>query len=194
MRQMDESVSDSVFVAERCGRLSFESAYGMLAATIRDLYKEHLYLLDSEAVNVYDRQEMRQIVEGRASVTEIKRSLVLLITAMRAHYGKPVIFLMDEYDVPLSKASSYGYYEQMLEVMKALMSTTLKDNPSLKFAVLTGCLKVAKESIFTEPIILSRIRFRIPASMNTLVYAKGCGPASGRSGTNGTESGDPGMV
>ena len=129
--------------------LSFESAYGMLAATIRDLYKEHLYLLDSEAVNVYDREEMRQIVEGRASVTEIKRSLVLLITAMRAHYGKPVIFLMDEYDVPLSKASSHGYYEQMLEVMKTLMSTTLKDNPSLKFAVLTGCLKVAKESIFT---------------------------------------------
>ena len=111
---------------------------------------------------VYDREEMRQIVEGRASVTEIKRSLVLLITAMRAHYGKPVIFLMDEYDVPLSKASSHGYYEQMLEVMKTLMSTTLKDNPSLKFAVLTGCLKWRRRVFLRESIILSRIRSLIP--------------------------------
>ena len=56
---------------------------------------------------------------------------------------------MDEYDVPVSKASSNGYYQEMLNVVKAILSTALKDNPSLKFAVITGCLKITKESIFT---------------------------------------------
>lgn len=68
---------------------------------------------------------------------------------MQAHYGKPVILLLDEYDVPLAKASSNGYYTQMLEVIRSIMSTALKDNSSLRFAVITGCLKIAKESIFT---------------------------------------------
>ena len=121
----------------------------MLSATITDLYKKHLYLLDSAQINAYDKEIMHQIIEGRASVTEIKKSLALLITAMRQHYGRQVILLLDEYDVPVAKASSHGYYAQMMEVIKALMSTTLKDNASLQFAVLTGCLKIAKESIFT---------------------------------------------
>lgn len=68
---------------------------------------------------------------------------------MQAKYGKPVILLLDEYDVPLAKASSNGYYTEMLEVIKPLMSTALKDNPALQMAVITGCLRVAKESIFT---------------------------------------------
>lgn len=128
--------------------LTFSSAYGMFAAALTDLYKEHLYLLDSEKVNIYDKEIIRRIIEGRASPTEIKKSLSLLISAMRMHYGKQVILLLDEYDVPVAKASSHGYYEEMLEVVRALMSTTL-DNTSLKFSVLTGCLKIAKESIFT---------------------------------------------
>lgn len=90
-----------------------------------------------------------RIVEGKASVTEVKKSLELLIEVMRVHYGKPVILLLDEYDVPAAKASNHGYYAEMLEVIKALMSTALKDNTSLRFTVLTGCLKIAKESIFT---------------------------------------------
>lgn len=129
--------------------LRFASAYEMLAAAITDLYKEHLYLLDSDKVNIYDKEIIRRIVEGNASVTEVKKSLFFLTVVMRAHYGRPVILLLDEYDVPVAKASSYGYYAEMMEVIKALMSTALKDNPSLKFAVLTGCLKIAKESIFT---------------------------------------------
>lgn len=129
--------------------LTFSSAYGMFASAIMDLYKEHLYLLASDRVTVYDKEIMRRIIEGRASVTEIKKSLSLLISAMQTHYGKQVILLLDEYDVPVAKASSHGYYEEMLEVVRALMSTALKDNTSLKFSVLTGCLKIAKESIFT---------------------------------------------
>jgi len=118
-------------------------------SAISDVYKEHLYLLDSDQVNVYDREIIRRIVTGNASTAEVKKSLALLIKAMREYYGKPVILLLDEYDVPVAKASSYDYYAEMLEVIKALMSTALKDNIFLKFAVLTGCLKIAKESIFT---------------------------------------------
>lgn len=68
---------------------------------------------------------------------------------MAVYYGKPVILLIDEYDVPLAKASTHGYYQEMLEVMRAMMSTCLKDNRNLSFAGVTGCLRIAKESIFT---------------------------------------------
>ena len=129
--------------------LNFRSAYEMLSAVIADLYKEHQYLMDCERINEADREIIRKITWGTASETEIKRSLALLISAMREYYGKPVILLLDEYDVPVAKASSHGYYAEMMDVIKAVMSTALKDNPCLKFAVLTGCLKIAKESIFT---------------------------------------------
>ena len=73
---------------------------------------------------------------------------MLLTRLMWQQYGKPVILLIDEYDVPVAKANSNGYYEEMLDVMKGLMQA-LKDNQALCFAVITGCLKIAKESIFT---------------------------------------------
>ena len=129
--------------------LNFQSAYEMLSAVIADLYKEHSYLLDCEQINGADREIIRKITWGMASETEIKRSLALLITVMKEYYGKPVILLLDEYDVPVAKASNHGYYAEMMDVIKVMMSTALKDNPCLKFAVLTGCLKIAKESIFT---------------------------------------------
>ena len=68
---------------------------------------------------------------------------------MNKYYGKQAILLLDEYDVPLAKASSHGYYEQMLEVIKAMMTTALKDNAALCFSIVTGCLRISKESIFT---------------------------------------------
>lgn len=129
--------------------LTFSSAYEMLASTITDLYRKHLYLLNSERINEYDKESIKRIAGGNASVTEVKKSLSLLINAMNIHYGKQTILLLDEYDVPVAKASAHGYYADMMEVIKVIMSTALKDNPALKFAVLTGCLKIAKESIFT---------------------------------------------
>ena len=68
---------------------------------------------------------------------------------MQAHYGKPVVLLLDEYDVPIAKASANGYYDEMLKAIKTMMSTALKDNSALQLAVVTGCLRIAKESIFT---------------------------------------------
>ena len=128
--------------------LDFQGAYEMLTLAISELFKKHLYLLDSEQVNAYDKQSFSRIVEGTASVKEIKNSLILLTGMMYIHYGKQVILLMDEYDVPAAKSNSNGYYTEMLDLMKGMMQA-LKDNQALRFAVITGCLKIAKESIFT---------------------------------------------
>ena len=129
--------------------LTFSSAYEMLSEMISEAYKTHVYLLESDVISSYDKVSMQRIVEGQATVVDIKKSIALLMKLMAIYYAKPVILLIDEYDVPIAKASSHGYYEEMMDIMKALLSTALKDNHSLCFAVITGCLKIAKESIFT---------------------------------------------
>lgn len=132
----------------RVDGLDFAGAYAMLAAVIADLYKQHLYLLQDDKINTFDKHTMQAILAGKAEEQDIKGSLLLLTHMLREHYGKPVILLIDEYDVPVAKASSNGYYEKMLDIMKGLMQA-LKDNSALQLAVITGCLKIAKESIFT---------------------------------------------
>ena len=133
---------------KRVEGLDFAGAYGMLELVISDLYKEHRYLLDSTRVDIYDKKVISRIIEKKASPEEIKDSLILLTRVMKMHYGRQVILLMDEYDVPVAKADSNGYYSEMLDMMKGLLQA-LKDNASLRFAVITGCLRIAKESIFT---------------------------------------------
>ena len=132
----------------RVDGLNFQSAYGMLELTITDLFREHRYLLDSEQVGDDEKKMIRRLLQGTATEREVKNSLLLLTEMMQAHYGKPVILLMDEYDVPLAKASANGYYKEMLDVMKGIMQA-MKDNSALQLAVITGCLRIAKESIFT---------------------------------------------
>ncbi len=134
--------------------LDFENAYAMLKARIADLCKKHFYLADSEKVNAPDKRIFLSLCEGQASKSQVKDSLLLLTRMMYAHYGRPVILLMDEYDVPLAKAydalkDAPEYYTQMLDVMRAMMSSAFKTNEYLKSAVITGCLRIAKESIFT---------------------------------------------
>ncbi len=139
----------TVFVSFRqVDGLNFNSAYDMLTLVISELYKKHLYLLDSDKVDSFDKEIVKQLIQGTASAKDTKGSLMLLTRLMYQQYGKPVILLIDEYDVPVAKANSNGYYEEMLDVMKGLMQA-LKDNQALCFAVITGCLKIAKESIFT---------------------------------------------
>ena len=128
--------------------LNFQSAFGMLQETIMDIYGDHLYLLDSPRISGYHKEIMDRILRKTAPAEEIKASLLLLTKLMQAHYKKPVILLIDEYDVPIAKASAKGYYAEMLDVVKGLMQA-LKDNDALRFAVVTGCLRIAKESIFT---------------------------------------------
>ena len=138
----------TIFVSFRqVDGLDFVGAYGMLEMVISDLFKEHLYLLDSENVSEFDKEIMKQLLWRKASVIDVKGSLILLTRMLKSHYGKQVVLLMDEYDVPMAKANNHGYYKEMLDVMKGLMQA-LKDNSALSFAVVTGCLRIAKESIF----------------------------------------------
>ena len=132
----------------RVDGLNFESAFGMLQETITDIYGDHLYLLDSPRISSYQKEIMDRLLRKTASEEEIKASILLLTKLMQAHYSKPVILLIDEYDVPIAKASANGYYDVMLDVMKGILQA-LKDNDALRFAVITGCLRIAKESIFT---------------------------------------------
>ena len=111
--------------------------------------KQFTYLCDCDRIDSDDKRIFLLLKTSQATHTQLSRSLSLLMRMMHQYYQKPVILLLDEYDVPLAKASNHGYYPQMLEMIKTMMSTALKDNPSLGFAVITGCLKIAKESIFT---------------------------------------------
>ena len=129
--------------------LTFLHAYERLKMLLSDLYKEYTFLLDCEAIDSDDKKKFLLLKDGQADETLVSFALSILMRMLKKYYNKPVVLLLDEYDVPLAKASSHGYYPQMLEVMKTMLSTSLKDNGALKFAVVTGCLKIAKESIFT---------------------------------------------
>lgn len=128
--------------------LDFEDGYAMFFSVIAELYKEHIYLTESEKIHSIDKKVFYKIAEKTAGKEEVKDSLLKLTQMMSIYYSKPVILLMDEYDVPLAKANEKGYYTQMLDVVKGVMRV-MKDNTALKFAVITGCLRIAKESIFT---------------------------------------------
>lgn len=128
--------------------LDFSSAYDMLTMVISNLFNRHRYLLESQEISEFQKTAFVQIASQKATAGEIKNSLILLTDMMQTYYGKKVLLLLDEYDVPVAKANNNGYYEEMLDVMKGLMQA-LKDNRALGFAVVTGCMKIAKESIFT---------------------------------------------
>lgn len=127
----------------------FENAFNFLKYIVAEVCKQHMYLLDSDDVDKEDKLVYEKLKSGDASLIEIQSCILRITNMLEGYYKKPVILLIDEYDVPIAKASSNGYYKEMLEIMKGMLSTALKDNSSLKFAVITGCLKIAKESIFT---------------------------------------------
>lgn len=139
----------TVFVSFRqVEGLDFAGAYDMLTVVIANLFNKHIYLLDSKKATEFQKKSFRQLLSANASVKEVKSSIELLMNMLYDYYDKPVILLIDEYDVPVAKANNNGYYNEMLDVMKSLMQT-VKDNQALKFAVITGCLRIANESIFT---------------------------------------------
>ena len=134
--------------------LNFESAYAMLCTILADLCKKMEKLSTCDGVNGADVEIFERLMYQRASGSDVQSALKTIMRMMKAVYGKPVILLIDEYDVPLAKASEKNtaqnrYYEQMLDVIKGMLSIALKTNEFLKFAVITGCLRIAKESIFT---------------------------------------------
>lgn len=128
--------------------LNFVDAYQQLVYEIALLYQNHAYLLDSPIINEQEKFLFQQISNRKAEKTDVLRSIQFLTMLLNKHYDKKVILLIDEYDVPIAKANNNGYYDEMLDIMKGIMQA-LKDNQALQFAVVTGCLKIAKESIFT---------------------------------------------
>ncbi len=128
---------------------TFEDAIGLLAFVISSLCVEHAYLEHSEKVDTADKSMFLRMKNRQCDETDIKTALYVLMRMMSVHYGKNVILLVDEYDVPLAKATDYGYYDDMLNIIRSLLGMAWKTNPFLKFAVVTGCLRIAKESIFT---------------------------------------------
>ena len=133
---------------------TFEGAYRMLKTKLADLCKELDFLLEETAVNSADRDIFRKLMFKTAEEDDVKNSLKTIMRMLYAVYGRKTILLIDEYDVPLARASEKntvenGYYSAMLDVIKGMMGTALKDNEFLEFSVITGCLRIAKESIFT---------------------------------------------
>lgn len=131
------------------GGTSFENAFNLLRFVIAQLYDNYKFLLDDPDIPSAQKEIFQRLQQQTASLTDIQGALLILTKMLYSYYKKSVIILLDEYDVPVAKASSNGYYDAMLEIMRPMLSTVLKDNPSLRLAVITGCLKIAKESIFT---------------------------------------------
>ncbi len=134
--------------------LTFATAYEKLKETIADMCKKNVALLDSTKTDDADKEIFEKLRYKTANGAEIQNSLKTIMRMMTAVYGKPVILLIDEYDVPIAKANEEKeggerYYPQMLEVIRGILSTALKSNDYLKFGVVTGCLRIAEESIFT---------------------------------------------
>ncbi len=129
--------------------LTFEDAYGRLRILIRDEALRLAVLRESPALSEEEKRAYLRLVSEDAKLNDVVDSLKFLCSMLRKHYGQKPILLVDEYDVPLDKAYYHGYYPQMIDLIRAMFQAALKTNDSLFFAVLTGCLRVSKESIFT---------------------------------------------
>lgn len=129
--------------------LTFVDAFKMLKTVIADLCKKISFTDHKNILDPDDISKFATLKAEKSDNADIKNSLVTLMRMLYTVYGKKVILLIDEYDVPLARAHYNGYYREMLDVIRGLMSTSLKTNPYLKFAVVTGCLRIPKESIFT---------------------------------------------
>lgn len=133
---------------------TFETAYAKLKNVLADMCK-NISDIDSNAnVNPFDAQIFNRLKAQTGSESDVQNSLKTIMRMLHAVYGKKIILLIDEYDVPLAKANEKNtaenqYYERMLDLIKGIMSIALKDNEFLQFAAITGCLRLAKESVFT---------------------------------------------
>ena len=127
--------------------LHFADAQKMLMTIINNEVRRHYYLKTSDKLTVEDRKQFEKMLLNED--VNLVDSLRLLSQLLYLHYDQKVVILIDEYDVPLDKAFKNGYYQEMVSLIRGLFGQALKTNEFLQFAVLTGCLRVSKESIFT---------------------------------------------
>ena len=127
--------------------LDFSSAKRMLCAIIEREINRHYYLKTSDALTEEDRTQFAKMLQGNDG--NIEDSIRMLSQLLYKHYNQKTVILIDEYDVPLDKAFQNGYYKEMVSLIRGIFGQALKTNEFLQFAVLTGCLRISKESIFT---------------------------------------------
>lgn len=120
---------------------------------IRDVvaaeYRRHIYLLESDKCNEYDKKYFRSVVEGTVTEVGLTSAFRNLSGMLNTHYGKPAVIIIDEYDTPIQQGYTADYYKQIISFMRNLLSGAFKDNQDLSFGFMTGILRVAKESIFS---------------------------------------------
>ena len=127
----------------------FTMAYESLADEISKEYIRHYYILKSDKLLESEKQAFMNIINKKASQIEYAKSLQFLSICLEKYYHKKVIILVDEYDVPLENAFFEGFYDEMIKFIRSLFESALKTNSALEFAVITGCLRISRESIFT---------------------------------------------
>ena len=127
---------------------TYELAYSCLKDKIIDEFKRHRYILNSKMPDD-DRNKYERILNNIEDERLYITSLEFLSRCLEEYYNKKVIILIDEYDVPLENAFFEGFYSEMIKFLRSLFESAFKTNPHLEFAVITGCLRISKESIFT---------------------------------------------
>ena len=128
---------------------AYEDAFDFAVQIMKNVAGRTQFLLESKNLSDFDKSEYKELLDSRMSKAVFCSGLKKLSELLEKHYGTKVILLIDEYDVPLAKAFENGYYEQMIFLIRNLLEQALKTNNSLKFAVMTGCMRISKESIFT---------------------------------------------
>lgn len=139
-----------IFISLKDGQSpSWEQMLNFFSLFLRRLYLQYAYLMKADTLDECMKEDYHRIVNRQADQTEMAFALTRLMEMMQAYYGQPVILLLDEYDAPIQYAWDQGYYDQCIGFMRQFLSSALKTNRALDFAVLTGVLRVAKESIFS---------------------------------------------
>ncbi len=128
---------------------TYEMAYKVLNQSISKEFIRHSYILDSEALLPVQKARFNLFMEEKAEPSDYATSLQFLSECLEQYHEQKTIILLDEYDVPLENAHFNGFYDEMVSFIRSLFESALKTNGSLKFAVITGCLRISRESIFT---------------------------------------------
>ena len=129
--------------------LEYAKARELIIFSVNEVARKHQYLLESEQLTDIDKEAYRRLLREDMTEAVLVNSLKTLSGLLQKHFGKKTIILIDEYDVPLAKAFEQGYYDEMTELIRGFFGQALKSNDSLEFAVLTGCMRISRESIFT---------------------------------------------
>ena len=127
----------------------FEMAYGALADEIYNEFVRHRYVLQSDALLPIEKERYENLINRRAGKEELAKAFAFLSMCLFKYHKKKAIILIDEYDVPLENAYFEGFYDKMIKFIRSLFESALKTNPYLEKSVITGCLRISKESIFT---------------------------------------------